>query len=77
MIVPCSSDRIFDQVQDDEVAFGFPFTLIDEILEGLEESHKTGTRYPVTKWLSYTVWFPPSYDEYRKTLDESGPLGEK
>lgn len=76
MVVPCSGDRIFGQVQDDEVAFGFPFTAMDEIIEGLEQTHKVGTRYPVTNWLSYTAGFPPSYNEYRKMLDESGPAKE-
>ena len=73
IIVPCSGDRIFGQVQDDELAFGFPYSLMGEIIEGLEETHKVGTRYPITNWLSYTAGFPPSYDEYRKMLDESGP----
>ena len=71
MIVPCSGDRIFGQVQDDELAFSFPYSLMDEIIKGLEETHKVGTRYPVTNWLNYTAGFPPSYDEYRKMLDES------
>ena len=73
MIVPCTGDRIFGQVQDHEIAFSFPFSLIDEILEGLEATHKAGTRYPVTNWLSYTAGFPPSYDEYRRLLDDAGP----
>jgi uncharacterized protein (DUF169 family) len=73
MIVPCSGDRIFAQVQDDELAFGFAFTLMDEIVEGLEESHRVGTRYPITNWLSYTAEFPPAYDEYRRILEDSGP----
>lgn len=73
MVVPCSGDRIFGQVQDHEIAFGFPFSSIDEIIEGLEGTHKAGTRYPVTNWLSYTGGFPASYDEYREMLDEAGP----
>lgn len=75
MIVPCTGDRIFGQVQDHEVAFSFPFAVMEEILEGLEATHKAGTRYPVTNWLSYTGGFPPSYDEYRRMLDEAGPPG--
>jgi uncharacterized protein (DUF169 family) len=76
MIIPCSGDRIFGQVQDHELAFGFPFFLTDEILEGLEATHKVGTRYPITNWLSYTGGFPPSYDEYRQMLDRAGPPAE-
>ena len=76
MIVPCTGDRIFGQVQDHEVAFSFPFAVIDEILEGLEATHKAGTRYPVTNWLNYEAGFPPSYDAYREMLDEAGPPGK-
>lgn len=73
MIVPCTGDRIFGQVQDHEVAFSFPFSLLDEILEGLGATHQAGAaRYPVTNWLNYTGGFPPSYDEYRQMLDEVG-----
>jgi uncharacterized protein (DUF169 family) len=73
MIVPCTGDRIFGQVQDHEVGFSFPFPLMEEILEGLEGTHRAGTRYPVTNWLNYTAGFPPSYDEYRGMLEEAGP----
>ena len=76
MVVPSSGDRIFGQVQDDELAFAFPYSLAGEIIEGLEESHKVGTRYPVTNWLSYTAGFPPSYENYRRMLDESDPPSE-
>ncbi|MCW5698787.1 MAG: DUF169 domain-containing protein [Rhodospirillales bacterium] len=71
MIVPCTGDRIFGQVQDSEIAFSFPFAMMDEIVEGLEGTHKGGaTRYPVTNWLNYTGGFPPSYDAYTKMLEE-------
>ncbi len=74
MIVPCTGDRIFGQVQDHEVAFSFPFAVIDEIIEGLEATHKAGaTRYPVTNWMTYTGGFPPSYDAHRQELEDAGP----
>jgi uncharacterized protein (DUF169 family) len=75
MVVPCSGDRIFSQTQDHEMAFGLPFARLEEILEGLEATHKAGTRYPVTNWLSYTAGFPPAYEKYREILDEAGPPG--
>jgi uncharacterized protein (DUF169 family) len=74
MIVPCTGDRIFGQVQDHEIAFSFPYAVIDEIIEGLEATHKAGaTRYPVTNWMTYTGAFPPSYEAHRKELEEAGP----
>lgn len=73
MIVPCTGDRIFGQVQDHEVAFSFPYAMMEEILAGLEATHKGGAaRYPVTHWLNYTGGFPPSYNAYAKMLDEEG-----
>jgi uncharacterized protein (DUF169 family) len=74
MVVPCTGDRIFGQVQDHEIAFGFPYTVADEILSGLESTHKAGaSRYPVTNWLTYTGGFPPTYENYRQMLDEADP----
>ncbi len=76
MVIPCSGDRIFGQVQDHEIAFSFPYAALEEILEGLEATHKAGaSRYPVTNWLTYTGGFPPSYEDYRRMLDEEGPPG--
>lgn len=72
MVVPCAGDRIFGQVQDHEVAFSFPFSVIDEIVEGLEATHKAGaSRYPVPSWLTYSARFPPAYEEYREMLEEA------
>jgi len=74
MVVPCTGDRIFGQVQDHEIAFSFPYSAMENILEGLEATHKAGaTRYPITNWLTYTGGFPPSYENYRQMLDEAGP----
>jgi uncharacterized protein (DUF169 family) len=74
MVVPCTGDRIFGQIQDHEVAFSFPYSMIDEVVQGLEATHKAGaSRYPVPNWLNYTGGFPPSYDKYRTMLDEAGP----
>ncbi len=74
MIVPCTGDRIFGQVQDHEVAFSFPFAMIDAVIDGLAATHKAGaSRYPVTNWLNYTGGFPPSYDRYRDMLNDAGP----
>ncbi|MDD9966103.1 MAG: DUF169 domain-containing protein [Myxococcales bacterium] len=70
MVVPCTGDRIFGQVQDHEVAFSAPTALLDEIVEGLTRTHEAGAaRYPVTNYLNYTGTFPDSYEDYRRRLD--------
>ncbi len=78
MIVPCTGDRIFGQVQDHEVAFSFPFSLVEDIIDGLEATHKAGAaRYPVTNWLNYTGGFPMSYDKYREMLDHNDEKNDR
>lgn len=78
MIVPCTGDRIFGQVQDHEVAFAAPFALLADLAQGLEATHRAGAaRYPVPNFLQYTAKFPPAYDAYRATLDAQRDESEK
>ena len=47
-----------------------------EIIEGLEGTHKGGTRYPITVAMRDTVTMPKSYQELMKmfaTRDASAP----
>lgn len=61
VVLPCSGDRIFAQVQDDEMAFTIPYRRLPEILEGLRETHKAGHRYPTPSYLRYEAKFPEKY----------------
>src|SRR5512143_788814 len=61
VVLPCNGDRIFAQTQDDEMAFTIPASKIDEIVAGLEATHKNGIRYPIPNWLRYTGRYPESY----------------
>jgi len=54
--------------QDNEMAFAFPWSYAREIIEGLEGTHKGGTRYPVTVAMRETVTMPKSYRELMKKL---------
>jgi uncharacterized protein (DUF169 family) len=67
VVLPCSGDRIFAQTEDWEMAFTIPRDRIEEVLEGLEGTHKAGLRYPITSFLDYHGKFPPKYVEF---LDE-------
>lgn len=66
VILPCTGDRIFGQTQDDEMAFAFPWPHAPGIIEGLEETHKAGVRYPIPSYLQYEVHYPPSYQELER-----------
>jgi len=66
VILPCYGDRVFGQANDDEMAFTFPWSKVEELVEGLEGTHKGGVRFPIPSFVRYSGEFPPSY----KKLDE-------
>lgn len=68
VILPCTGDRIFGQTQDHEMAFSFPASWAPRLMEGLEATHKAGTRYPIPCYLQYEAVFPPTYQELEKRL---------
>ncbi len=70
VILPCTGDRVFGMAQDNEMAFAFPWRYAQEIVEGLEGTHKGGTRYPITVAMRETVTMPKSYQELMKMLSE-------
>ncbi len=71
VILPCNGDRVFGMAQDNELAFAFPWTYAQEIIEGLEGTHKGGTRYPITVAMRDTVTMPKSYQDLMETLVKS------
>ena len=66
LILPCYGDRIFAQTQDHEMAFSIPISRVEEIIDGLEGTHKGGVRYPIPSFLRYTGEFP---EHYRKAVE--------
>lgn len=70
VILPCTGDRIFGQTQDHEMAFAFPAAWADKLMEGLEATHKAGTRYPIPCYLQYEAVFPPTYQELQNKLEK-------
>jgi len=74
VILPCYGDRIFGQAEEHEMAFAVPASWFDEIVEGLEGTHKGGIRYPIPSFLRYEAQWPPTYEELNRRLAEA--LGE-
>ena len=68
VILPCNGDRVFGMAQDNEMAFAFPWASAQEIVEGLEGTHKGGTRYPITVAMRDTVTMPQSYQDLMRML---------
>jgi uncharacterized protein (DUF169 family) len=66
VILPCYGDRVFSQTDDSEMAFSLPGAKMDELVEGLEGTHKGGIRYPIPAFLRYTPQYPQHYYELEK-----------
>jgi len=69
VILPCSGDRIFGQTQDHEMAFTIPWEKMEEIIQGLEGTHRGGIRYPITQFMEYEAKMPPKYLEVNRLWD--------
>jgi uncharacterized protein (DUF169 family) len=58
--IPCLGDRRFAAVQDHELFFSWHRNRAEEIIEGLEGTHKGGIRYPIPTALDEFP-MPPNY----------------
>ena len=54
VVLPCYGDRLFGQTQDHEMAFAFPYSHAQDLIDGLEGTHKGGVRYPIPTYLRYS-----------------------
>ncbi|MFX0058681.1 MAG: DUF169 domain-containing protein [Candidatus Hodarchaeota archaeon] len=63
---PCLGDRSFGIAKDTDLIASIPFAIIDEIIDGMTETHKAGTRYPIPFQLST----PKYFEELNKQLDK-------
>ncbi|MBN2126529.1 MAG: DUF169 domain-containing protein [Deltaproteobacteria bacterium] len=54
VVVPGNGDRIWAGCEDHEMVMAAPASRIEEILTGLEATHRAGVRYPVPTYLRYT-----------------------
>ncbi|WLR52747.1 DUF169 domain-containing protein [Bacillus tianshenii] len=70
VILPCYGDRVFGQTHDHEMAFTFPYSMVDDFLEGLQGTHKGGVRYPIPTYLRYEAQFPHTYQKLNKMFEE-------
>ncbi len=70
-ILPCSGDRIFGLTADDEMIFAAPYSWAQEIVEGLEGTHRGGIRYPIPLFMRFQPSFPAQYEELRAAIASS------
>jgi uncharacterized protein (DUF169 family) len=63
---PCLGDRRFGMANDNDLIASIPFEIINEIIEGMEKTHKAGTRYPIP----YQISTPKFFLKLKKQLDK-------
>jgi uncharacterized protein (DUF169 family) len=63
---PCLGDRRFGMAKDTDLIASIPFSIIDEIIDGMEKTHKAGTRYPI----SFQLSTPKFFEKLKKQLDK-------
>lgn len=64
---PCLGDRRFGHATDNDLIASIPFSLVNEILLGMEKTHKAGTRYPIPFQMST----PQFFVKLKKQLDKT------
>lgn len=70
VVLPCNGDRVFGMAQDTEMAFSIPWAQTEDLVEGLEYTHRGGVRYPIPVAMRSTVTMPPRYQELSRMLEE-------
>ena len=63
---PCLGDRRFGNAPDTDLIASIPMEKIDEIIEGMEKTHRAGTRYPIP----YQISTPEFFVKMKKQLDK-------
>jgi len=68
--LPCNGARLLSWPSDNELAFAMPAGTVEDILEGLEFTHKGMIRYPLT-WV-HLDWEPPMMSIIRNAMSGKG-----
>ena len=63
LVMAGGGDRTVAQTQDHEAAFAIPAGKVEALVEGLEQIHKAGMRYPTPSFLTYQSVFPRDFGE--------------
>ena len=70
---PCLGDRRFGMATDTDLIASIPMGIIDEIIEGMEKTHRAGTRYPIP----YQMSTPEFFVKLKKQLDKAKKKNKK
>jgi uncharacterized protein (DUF169 family) len=63
LVILGNGDRVWAMAHDDELLFALPSGQLDDLLEGLEATHKAGLRYPVPSYMNFAPGFQSEFEE--------------
>lgn len=70
LVLSGAGDRIYAATQDHEICFSIPVSKMEALLQGLEETHRAGLKYPTTSYLHYQPELPGTYQELMNYLKD-------
>jgi len=68
MEIPCLGDRRFAAAQDHDIIFAFPAKMSRSLLEGLEGTYRSGSRYPIPVQMDWEPHMPMDFSVADKDL---------
>ena len=70
VVVNGNGERCFAHAQDTEMSFTIPWEKLEEVMDGLESTHRNGVRYPYPAHFNYTAKFPEKYQKLEELWEE-------
>jgi len=77
LVIPGNGDRVWGGAEDTEVMFSIPNEKLDNVIEGLEATHKAGLRYPIPKYMNYNPGFQIAFQNKAKARTGGTIVKEK
>jgi len=65
-----NGDRVWGGADDTEILFSIPASKLELIVNGLEQTHNAGLRYPIPKYMNYAPGFQAKFAQ--KVIARSG-----
>lgn len=61
LVVLGNGDRVWGMAQDDELLFSFHADNLENLVKGLELTHKAGLKYPIPNYMNFTPGFQKDF----------------
>lgn len=63
IVVPGNGDRVWGMTQDHEMLFTIPANKLEQVVSGLQETHKAGLRYPIPNYMRFKPGFQSDFQQ--------------